>query len=158
MKAKVPPEERFWSKVNIAGPDECWDWQAATNPPHRYGKFWLGGKNERAHRVAWLFTNGEIPSGLCALHKCDNPLCVNPNHLFLGTFKDNAQDRARKDRNRKQNGELGSTSKLTTVQVLEIRRLYALGDIPQGKLARMFNVARGHVSNIIRRKRWAHLP
>jgi len=154
---KKSMEERFWEKVKVGGEDECWEWQAATTS-EGYGNFWLEGKDESAHRVVWSLTNGEIPNGLWVLHKCDNRACVNLNHLFLGTSQDNVQDRVRKDRNKNQNGELSSNSRLTTTQVLEIRKLYIFNNIPQSRLAKTFNVTRAHISNIIRRKRWAHLP
>jgi hypothetical protein len=90
-----PLAERFWEKVNVGTPDECWTWAACTNPLG-YGWINVNNSGELAHRISWLINHGEIPEGLVICHKCDNPPCVNPNHLFLGTQKDNMQDYARK--------------------------------------------------------------
>lgn len=102
MSAARPLAVRFWEKVE-KGPG-CWEWRAsvATNG---YGQVWTdtsagrGGKKMAAHRCAWLLTHGELPAGLCVLHRCDNPLCVRPDHLFLGTLSDNTQDMLAKGRN-----------------------------------------------------------
>lgn len=89
---------RFWSKVNISGgATSCWPWMAGRLWVG-YGMFCLRGKTKRAHRVAWEIANGEIPSDLCVLHRCDNPSCVNPAHLFLGTSADNTRDMVAKHR------------------------------------------------------------
>ena len=83
--------ERFWSKVQRGGPDECWPWIAGTS--HRgYGAFYLDHGMHQSHRVSWELTHGPITDGLHVLHTCDNPPCVNPAHLFLGTDRDNARD------------------------------------------------------------------
>lgn len=86
---------RFWSKVQM-GPS-CWVWEGARNRGG-YGTFRRGSVVIKAHRAAWEFCYGPIPEGLCVLHKCDNPPCVRPDHLFLGTVADNAQDRVAKGR------------------------------------------------------------
>jgi hypothetical protein len=90
-------EERFWGRVNKAEPNDCWSWRGAKDGMG-YGT--LGGDNTEtpAHRVSWMIHFGEIPKGMCVLHRCDNPSCVNPNHLFLGTRLDNARDRDAKER------------------------------------------------------------
>jgi hypothetical protein len=86
---------RFWNKVNKT--KKCWEWLATKNNKG-YGRIQVNGKSRLAHRISYGLKNGEIPRGLEVLHKCDNPLCVNPKHLFLGTHKDNLQDMAKKGR------------------------------------------------------------
>ena len=93
---------RFWDKVTIG--DDCWEWQAyRIPPPSGYGQFGMGGRRGRmhpAHRVAWLLWHGTIPEGMRVLHRCDNPPCVRPDHLFLGTQADNVRDMHQKGRYR----------------------------------------------------------
>lgn len=93
---------RFWSKVDIKGPDDCWEWQASMYP-NGYGQFRLSKQEGYAHRSAWTLINGEIPKGMYICHKCDNRACCNVNHLFLGTHKDNMQDCSKKGRTSNQN-------------------------------------------------------
>lgn len=90
-------ESKFWKKVNKLSDDECWLW-IAHKIPSGYGQFNAMGKIMRAHRVSWILKNGPIPPEKVICHKCDNPSCVNPNHLFLGTLKDNSRDMIKKGR------------------------------------------------------------
>lgn len=93
-------EETFWSKVTRQGTDECWLWIGHTNTKRfPYGKFGFKGKYFLAHRVSWeIHNNKKIPNGLLACHKCDNPRCVNPSHIFIGTYSDNTRDAVVKKR------------------------------------------------------------
>lgn len=93
--------ERFWAKVDRRGPDDCWEWTAGCNRKG-YGKFSLDGATRQSHRISWELANGQIPEGLCVLHRCDNPPCCNPAHLFLGTHADNHADRSLKGRHANQ--------------------------------------------------------
>ena len=106
-----------------------------------------------AHRISWEIHNGEIPENLWVLHKCDNPPCVNPEHLFLGTPRDNVIDKVKKGRHRDDNGEKHPMAKLKDKDVRYIRR--KLSDGIQGKdLAKQFNVCRMTISNIKTGRKW----
>ena len=87
--------QRFWDKVEKT--DGCWVWTASKNR-QGYGYFRFDGKMRKAHRMAWLFAIGEIPEGMMVCHSCDNPSCVNPEHLWLGTGQDNMDDMNTKGR------------------------------------------------------------
>lgn len=96
MHTAAPMPFRFWDKVLVG--DGCWEWQAGTQKHNGYGSFSMNGRDVKAHRVSWLLWYGEIPKGLRVLHRCDNPPCIRPDHLFLGTQKDNVLDAVAKGR------------------------------------------------------------
>lgn len=112
--------ERFSEKYEPVTETGCWLWTAATSPSG-YGQFKFRGQRAFAHRVSWIINVGEIPDGLCILHKCDTPACINPAHLFLGTVLDNNADRHKKGRSGSAKGETNGQSKLTRESVLAIR-------------------------------------
>lgn len=143
--------DRFWSKVAKGHPDQCWEWQASMGDT--YGKFWIDGHYDKAHRVAYTLIHGEIPAGLVVRHKCDNPRCVNPNHLELGTQKDNAQDSMDRNRRHKPKGELNTRAVLTETDVRAIRN----DPRNNAEIARDYGVARTSISNIKNFKSWNHL-
>lgn len=100
VREPLTVEQRFWAKVDRRGPDDCWLWAASLNN-WGYGRFRLNGRARSAHVIAWTLARGDIPAGLFVLHNCpsgDNPACVNPGHLWLGTHQDNMDDMARKGR------------------------------------------------------------
>lgn len=124
--------------------------------PTGYGQFKVNNKVQRAHRVSWTIHFGDIPDRLLICHKCDNPSCVNPSHLFIGTQFDNMKDAVTKGRlNNK--GEKQGCSKLTTEQVLKIRELYATGNYTQRGLGKLYGMCHGQINQIINRKAWTHV-
>jgi len=146
--------KRFWSKVNIKGPDECWEWTGPLNAKG-YGSFSFPGHTCRASRMAWILTYGNISKNICVLHKCDNPACCNPAHLYLGTNQDNVDDKVRKGRQLK--GEKVGTSKLTEKQVLKISELYGK-QYTLNQLATLFSVTNTTIWRIIHNYSWKHIP
>jgi len=176
IKLSSQDEMRFWEKVNIRGPNDCWEWTACRIKAG-YGQFWLRNKMVLAHRIAWTLENGQIPDGegyhgLCVCHTCDNPCCVNSSHLFLGTISDNNHDRdskgrgnqARGDKNGARlhpelvtRGEYRWNSKLTEDKVRELRSRYAAGGVTCISLAREFGVSRQTANDAVLRKIWSHV-
>jgi hypothetical protein len=152
---------RFWSKVRIGGPDECWPWTGANDGRHGYGRVRRssGRGCVAAHRMAWELTNGPIPEdtstyhGVCVLHRCDNPPCCNPTHLYLGGPSENAQDAVDRGRLVAPHGETHWWATLNEAQVLEVRRRYAAGE-NQYVLAEAFGVQQPAISRIVRGERW----
>lgn len=132
-------------------PNGCWIW-TGRGSHQGYGRVHVDGRDMKAHRVSYLLGCGEIPSGLVICHKCDVRLCVNPDHLFLGTHGDNVADTVAK--NRQPCGESHGLSKLTSKQVEEIRRIYLAGGISQLKLAEDYSVSRSRISFIVTGKHW----
>lgn len=114
----------------------------------------IGQKKGVGNRLSWMLYNGPIPNGLCVLHKCDNPTCVNPNHLCLGTKGDNAKDRDEKGR--VAHGEEHYKAKLTKKQVEQIRQLRLVG-LKVTEIAKLFDVSKGHVSEIVSKKVWKRM-
>ena len=148
--------ERFWNKVDIKQDDECWEWNASKNP-QGYGHFKLNGTSRSSHRVSWELNKGIIPDGMLVLHHCDNPPCVNPNHLWLGTSKDNSDDKVRKGRQSRIYGENNVNSILTNEEIYDIIRKYKSGDFTQNTLADTYKVSRPLITNIVNGKAWKHI-
>ncbi len=142
--------ERFWKKVRKS--EGCWIWEGCRHPDG-YGRFWLNGKHQPAHRVAYAITHGPIPEGLWVLHRCDNPPCVRPDHLFLGTSLDNVSDRDRKGRGADVSGERHPRARLTRSDVLNIRAAKKNG-IRATVIAEQFRVHRCHIGRIVAGTRW----
>lgn len=145
---------RFWSYVQRSATDECWPW-LRTRTSNGYGRLTLRNQGWLAHRVAWTLTNGAIPKGVCVLHRCDNRLCCNPAHHFLGSYADNNADMRQKRRHA--HGERQPISKLTESDVRAIRELRARG-LKLFQIAEIFHIGVPNVSHICARKGWAHVP
>ena len=143
-----PLAERFWPKVDKRGPRECWEWRAAKDR-RGYGRIGVKSQHKTlfATRVSWELTYGPIPEGLCVCHTCDNPGCVNPRHLWLGTQADNLLDMKLKGRGKPYG------AKLDAEKVAEIR-LAVAGGINRRWLAEKYGVTRGTIDHIARGRTW----
>lgn len=148
---KLTTRERFLLKVTVDKNTGCWLWKSGKG----YGTFHENGKTARASRVSFRLFKGKLPAHLDVLHTCDNPPCVNPDHLFKGTALDNARDAAKKGRMRgnKLRGEQCSWSRLNWKTVRTIRHLYSNGT-KQADLARRFKIGTAHVHYIVSGKMW----
>ncbi|WP_368493194.1 HNH endonuclease [Deinococcus sp.] len=175
--------DSFWARVKRGDPKACWPWQGTISRTG-YGVITYHKRQWRTHRLAWVLTHGEIPEGLFVCHHCDNPICCNPQHLFLGTPLDNARDMVAKGRSCKgekhavrkgtrtmlrgdehplrknpaaaARGERNSAAILTEAEVLEIRRRAAEGETIY-RLAKVFSVSKRTIQFIVRGKTWRHL-
>lgn len=162
---------RFWKKVDKNGPvpshvqhlGPCWRWTGKLRKPQfgGYGVFVTSQRREvRAHRFSWQLHNVSEPGQRLVCHGCDNPACVNPTHLFLGTQLDNVRDAISKRRNSPppvRTGEANNRAKLTADVVLAVRRAYAAGETQQA-IGDRFGMRQTEVSNIVLCKIWKHLP
>ena len=145
---KFTNEERFHKFYEIM-PSDCWEWQKSLDRDG-YGYFWYDSKTSRGHKYAWELYFGDR-GGLCVLHTCDNPCCVNPDHLFLGTHQDNVKDRDSKGRQVK--GSKQHLSKLTEEQVRAIRKDSRKHRI----IANEYNIAKSNIWFIKSRTTWKHV-
>lgn len=152
--AIIPAIERFNSRVEKIPFSEC-HWWTGYLGASGYGKIVVNGKYVGAHRFAYENFVGPIPSGLFVCHKCDERSCVNPNHLFVGTQKENIDDMYNKGRDRKAEGEDHYRSKLTEKDIVRIRSLDGLASHRQ--IARLFGTGQQNISCIISRKYWKHV-
>lgn len=146
----VTLQQRFEEKFVVAD-SGCWEWTGTRHRHAGYGQFRLGPKMIYAHRASWVIYNGQPPQGLHILHRCDNRLCVNPGHLFLGTNDENMADMVAKGRQAQR--ERHGRSKLTGEQVKAIRGLG--GKMLQREIAAMFGIRQQQVSHILRGVHWS---
>lgn len=163
----VPLVERFWSKVQKS--DGCWEW-TANRTRFGHGLIWRDGTTDGAHRVSWEIANDQpVPPGMFVCHHCDNPPCVRPDHLFIGTPKDNTVDAARKGRmargdrhssrthpERVVRGERAKQHKIPEADIPGIRAAVAAG-ADQLAIASKYGVTRQAIWNIANRKTWKHV-
>lgn len=155
---KLSLNKQFWNRVEKT--NICWLWTGAKRDNNNYGCLVVNGKRILAHRFSWILHNGYIPKKMCVLHKCDNPPCVNPAHLFLGTQSDNMHDMYKKGRGNKyiiEGGEKHPRAILTEKQVLKIRGLYVPYKVSTYKLAEMFNVSRSAIVHITNKRNWKYV-
>jgi hypothetical protein len=149
-------QQRFWASVDRKGPDECWHWNALIGQKG-YGSFSFRRVKFKAHRVALALSKGVPTAGLCALHSCDNPPCVNPAHLRWGTNAENHREKADRGRSNKWNGrrigEGNPKAKLTAADVLAIRAY----DGPQKDMTARYGLTNGVVSRIVNGLTWTHI-
>jgi hypothetical protein len=157
-RARKPPltlYERLWRRVEKT--ETCWNWVGCRDR-RGYGLIGYTGsgrKVEWTHRASWILAHGPIPDGLCVCHHCDNPSCVRPSHLFLGTQADNNRDAMRKGRT--QRGHTHHNAKLNPEAVREIRRRYNEGGVFQRELGAEFGVTQTVIGTILRGEAWAHV-
>jgi len=147
--------ERFWAKVEKHGEDECWEWRGYSNG--RYGQLHADGRKQYAHRYSYELHKGQIPEGLQIRHQCHNQLCVNPQHLDVGTMQDNSDDKVRARRQSYLYGESNPKVKLTDAQCLEMINKYKEEGIPHKQLATEYGVSRESIRQIINKERRAYL-
>ena len=162
MSRKFSPlKERLLQATTIDG-NGCWICSIGVGVgiSNRYGQVMIGGGTRISmpnHRAAWVVYRGPIPKGMCVLHTCDTPSCINPSHLFLGSQADNVRDMIAKGRSPDRKGEKGSAAYLTAEQVLEIRFLWDAGLHTQRQISERCGVNVSNVKSIIYRHSWKHI-
>lgn len=151
---------RFWNKVAITANDEkCWNWIGYSNSKDSRGIFTIKRKPHSSPRIVYYIANNVDPKEKLVLHSCDNPSCVNPKHLRLGTVSDNGKDMYARGRDKSvyKKGENHKLSKLKDSDVLEIRSKYAVGNVTQKQLGNEYNIDASQISYIVNRKHWNHI-
>ncbi len=164
VMSKERAKEKLLSNIEIVEgllETPCWIWAGRRNIDG-YGIIHVGNGKGATHRVSWELHNGPIPDNLCILHKCDNPPCINPDHLWIGTHRDNIEDCIAKGRrgtcaNGGQKGENNPSAKLNEEQVAQIKFLLEEGQLTQAEIGGMFGVSRDAVNNIKLGRKWAHV-
>lgn len=151
----LPEHENFWSKV-AARPDEpkeCWEW-VGYRDRDGYGRITVKGKVQGAHRVSYAMHNDDFQDNMVICHKCDNPSCIRPDHLFQDTAQKNNLDKELK--NRQVRGTNNGTAKLNDQAIRDIRKLWEKG-MTQTDIAEIWDVSQATISYIVRKKRWLHV-
>jgi hypothetical protein len=145
-------EQRFIPEPNSG----CWIWTGMRHHGSQYGVFCFRRKSVRAHRAAWEIYRGAIPSGMCILHKCDVPMCVNPDHLFVGTQADNNADRDAKGRTKSAKGSTQHLAKLKESDIPRIRERRLLG-LSLSTIAKEFGVSKHAIHGVVAGRTWTHV-
>lgn len=148
--------KRFWAKCKVGGANQCWEWTASTRDNRSgqpYGHFRIDGKSYRANRVAHEMCNGEIPKNMVARHKCDNTLCVNPNHLIIGTYKQNNKDMYDRNRDRNRFCENHPNAKLRNEDIPKILEMRKNGMTYQS-ISDIFVIGLSSILSICKGKNW----
>jgi len=151
--------ERFWSKVERKGDDECWEWKG-TRDIGNYGKLYISSPKRTtlmAHRISYFLKNGKFPLEMKILHICDNPPCCNPNHLKIGTQKDNVDDCIKKGRRSPQNCDNNNRRILNSSQVIETKELYETGSYSAREIAEKYCVHTTTINYILRGISWKEI-
>lgn len=156
----------FWSYVNKNGPipahcperGSCWVWLKSCLKSGGYGQFNINGDMWRAHVLSYVLTRGDIPDGIWICHHCDNPKCVNPDHLFPGTPQDDMTDMIKKGRAKHATGEDTPCAKFSNEQVSKIKEWIVSGKMSKARIARMFGTDRSTITKIAKGKLWASIP
>lgn len=147
--------KRFTDKVRIGSKTECWPWTGCVGKSqgrtHNYGMFWYRGRMHNSHRIALLFSGHDVPKDCVVMHKCDNPICCNPDHLKVADQLENIADAHRKGR--APIGQTHGMHKLTEADVLEIRKRHETAE----KAAAKYGVARATINDIRQRVSWRHI-
>jgi len=148
--------KKILKKINnkIIINNECYEWQGALDKDN-YGVIWFNNKSWRVHRLIWVIYNGNIPKEMCICHKCDNPKCININHLFIGTTQENTKDRDNKNRQAKWDKHI--FTKLNPIQIKEIKKLHFEDGISYRKLAEKYNVCYATIREATIGRNWKHV-
>jgi hypothetical protein len=147
-------KKRFWGKVDIGGENECWPWIAGRGGRDDRGYFRVDNNHIRvAHRVVWELMYGPIPNGMNVLHSCDNPLCCNPRHLFLGTQRDNVLDAVSKGRATSNAGEANPRAQRRVPEVRAIKDIFRAG-FDRRRIAKAWGLRYGYVCDIVNERIW----
>lgn len=162
-------KNRFWTKVDIGSKNECWNWKSSAIRAG-YGVLKINDKSESSHRISYILNYGEIPINLLVLHKCDNKICVNPNHLFLGNHQENMKDMRVKGRSAKgdksgarlhpetvKRGEKVALSKVNEFQIIDMLKLYFDDKIHPLIIIAKYNFDRSSFYKLLSGQLWKHV-
>jgi len=147
--------DRFWSKVERRGPDDCWDWTASRHE-FGYGRISISGVIYASHRIAYAIANGEPPTGYLVLHSCDRAACCNPRHLRVGTYEDNLMDRVARGRCNSARGSENPNARLDENSVASMRADRDKG-VSINQLAAKYGVSNATAFRVVNRKSWRHV-